>query len=104
MVEARQWLLENISFGPLASNRFLDADDALKFIEELYGAGAVTVMAVNLIDESPEGTYTDTLLIDLPKDQSKRQRLFEIANREARSEGLKLHTDKGQSQIELWWD
>lgn len=106
-VEARKWLSRKRNPPVLAGNRFGTTAEGLAFVEELYAAGAKSVMVpgdtIDLgTDEDPD--HSDTLLVRLPKDPAARSRLLAIANREAAREGFEGESDEGQAELRLWWD
>lgn len=107
--EARQWLADNANPSPLASNRFGEKENAAAFVEQLYRAGAQAVYAVNITDD-PEtlrdegGPYSDSLVMVLPEEKEKREKLFALAAEEAHREGFDNQGDYGQEELFLWWD
>lgn len=103
--EARRWLRNNESESPLASNRFGSTENAVKFVNELYRAGAVEVLVPDEAIEADEfEVYADSLVVVLPQDPTKRRRVLGICGREAHREGFDLGEDDGSGRIFLWWD
>lgn len=105
-VEARKWLSRR-NQPVLAGNRFGTNALGLAFVEELYAAGARSVMIPgDTIDLGSDGDpdHSDSLIVRLPKDRAARARLLEITNREAAREGLEEERDEGQGDVHLWWD
>lgn len=106
--EAREWLVSNGQPAALASNRFNSTRDALAFVDALYKAGAIKVVIYNINSDETEmvqgGPYADALVVRLPDDPGRRQRLFEIANPEFEREGFPREVDIGQEALYLWWD
>lgn len=108
-LEAREWLQTNPNPSALASNRFGDSKNALKFVNLLYDKGAVEVFVSNIYDEewriSEEGgPYADVIIIKMPTDFITRIKLFFIVNCEAIREGFSPEFDHGQKELLLWWD
>ncbi|HUT28610.1 MAG TPA: hypothetical protein VMX13_02375 [Sedimentisphaerales bacterium] len=107
--EARQWLRTNKNVSPLASNRFGTKEKAVAFVEQLYEAGAETVYVTNIQKEDwrikdEGGPYADAVIVVLPEDKEKRQKLFEICRVEAEKEGFEGMKDMGQKELFFWWD
>lgn len=82
MFEAREWLKNSVNPSALAGNRFKNTLKALEFVELLYNKGAVIVYVDNVRDD-----YSDTLVVKLPKDESKRSELLLLQKREEELEG-----------------
>jgi hypothetical protein len=105
--EARQWLRNNPREGPLASNRFEDTRDALAFVDALYEAGAVRVVVDAINDDKIEmaegGPSAEALIVRLPNDPDKRNRLLGIASAESAREGEPV-ADIGRETLYFWWD
>lgn len=112
MPEAVEWLRANWSSSALASNRFGNTAAALKFVEQLYAAGATMVAIDNIMmlpnhDWTP---YADTLIVDLPEDPVRRRELFELMKEVGQPDEdgpnsiEELLMDHGQSSVRLWWD
>jgi hypothetical protein len=76
--EARQWLsaVKNPNLRSLA--RFRTSIAALRFVETLYAAGAVSVIAALIYAGRHGKQFADRLLIKLPKSSSKRKALRKI--------------------------
>lgn len=107
--EALEWLRSNENPNALASNRFCSTAEAVAFVERLYDLGAVSVLVSGVRRELSRaaeegGPYADGLVVVLPEDSETRQRLFRVAQEEARRERSDPTTDWGQQQILLWWD
>lgn len=107
--EARQWLADNAGPSPLASNRFGEKENAIAFVEQLYQAGARAVYVVNIMNDPQTirdegGPYADSLVVMLPEDKDKREKLFELIGAESRREGFDPDKDHGQKELFLWWD
>lgn len=109
--EALGWLRENKNISALASNRFGETQNAVRFVEQLYSSGARLVIVpedtINTDDDTVKwegGPYADALLVNLPPDEEKRQAVIEICQRELKREGFKLEEGMSADQIYLWWD
>lgn len=103
--EALQWLRQNKNESALASNRFLGTENAVRFVQQLYDAGAAGVIIPNdCIEQEPDGPYADALAVKLPADAEKRKRVWEICAKEIKREGFSPKEQAGEDEIFLWWD
>ncbi len=108
--EALAWLRANHHVSALATNRFSTTADAVAFVEQLYSAGAAEVRIDNImmLPNDNWAPYADTLIVDLPKDGSKRRALLELIEHVGTpdEDGGGDHPvfDAGQTSIRLWWD
>jgi hypothetical protein len=108
-MEALEWLRANKNPSALATNRFGDTANAIKFVEELYKLGAERVTIAGVRDESwrvqaEGGPYADALIVYLPENPRKRGKLFAKAWEEARRGAMEAEPDHGQDRIYFWWD
>jgi len=85
--EARQWFAENKNPSAFAGNRFGKTENAVRFIDRLYEAGAEKVYVLGphedvdtIRDEG--GPYGDTLIVIMPTDFRKRNEILKIKGRE----------------------
>lgn len=108
--EAAEWLRANWGSSAFASNRFGATAHALKFVEQLYAAGATMVAIDNIMilpnhDWTP---YADTLIVMLPDDRACRRELFELIEHDGRPDEWDKSdeplSDFGQNSVRLWWD
>jgi hypothetical protein len=110
--EAEGWLRANWHPSAFATNRFGTTEAALKFVEQLYAAGATEIGVDNIMmppnhDWTP---YADTLMVGLPEDPARRRELFELMEHIGRPDEdgstslAELFSDCGQRSIRLRWD
>lgn len=91
--EALDWLKNNKNPSALATNRFGDTENAIRFVEKLYELGAVNVNVIGILDE-PEriedegGPYATALIVNLPEDREKRNKILEFYKREIEEQGI----------------
>jgi hypothetical protein len=91
--EALNWLKSNHNPTALASNRFAETVHAIQFVEKLYELGAVRVSVIDILDE-PErfedegGPYARSLLVDLPLDNERRNKIIEFYKKEMEEQGI----------------
>jgi hypothetical protein len=104
--EALAWLRNNENESALASNRFGDTAEAIRFVEELYAAGAARVIIPeeNIMDEGGNVLYADALVVYPPPEASKREAVFRLCDREWAGESADLPAAEEQEAIFLWWD
>lgn len=109
--EALDWLRENKNESALASNRFGETRNAVRFVEALYSSGARLVIVPEesiTADEdtmkSEGGPYADALFVTLPEDEDKRRAVIALCQKELKREGFKLEEGMSNEQIYLWWD
>jgi hypothetical protein len=107
--EALEWLRQNPNESALASNRFGDTAEAIRFVESLYAAGAkrVIVNDENIVDEGGGDLYADALVVYMPTDPAAHDRVVVICRREIdREEGTTSElSDWGEmEEVFLWWD
>ncbi len=103
--EARKWLRSKKNEAPLAANRFGSTDAALRFVSELYRAGAKRVVVPeDAIEDDGVEVYCDSLVVIMPTDPQQRQRVRAICEREIRGEGFDPAEDREADQVYLWWD
>jgi hypothetical protein len=103
--EALKWLRGNESESALASNRFGETSQALRFVKQLYDAGAEKVIVLQDSIRSDEyETYADALVVTLPEDAERRARVLELCAPELAREGISVGDLDGEKQVLLWWD
>jgi len=103
--EALSWLRKSRNESALASNRFLETRNAIRFVQQLYSAGAVRVIVpAATIQNDGEETYADALVVTLPTDPAKRQSVWKLCEQELRREGWKPAEQSNEERVLLWWD
>ncbi|WP_156939762.1 hypothetical protein [Clostridium lundense] len=110
--EALEWLINNNNPSALASDRFGETINAIKFVEKLYELGAVKVSVVGIWDEQERiekegGSYASTLLVQLPNDTKKRERILDVYNKEIEESSLNDGEEfEGWNEniLAFWWD
>ncbi len=110
--EALAWLKGNKNESALASNRFLETENAVKFVKALYAAGATKVVvpkdAINSDEEMVSGDggpYADALVVTLPTDDAgAREAVVQMCRAELRREGFDSPEVANSPFICLWWD
>lgn len=110
--EALAWLKGNKNESALASNRFLETENAVKFVKALYAAGATKVVvpkdAINSDEEMVSGDggpYADALVVTLPTDNAAaREAVVQMCRAELRREGFDSPEVASSPFIYLWWD
>ncbi|MCM3115718.1 hypothetical protein M3610_10500 [Neobacillus sp. MER 74] len=91
--EALEWLRHNKNPSALASDRFGETANAIKFVEKLYELGALKVNVIGILDESERideegGPYATALIVELPQDSENRDKLIEFYKKEMEEQGI----------------
>jgi hypothetical protein len=110
--EALRWLKDNRNESALASNRFGPTENAVRFVQSLYNAGALRVVVprANITDDEDTlkwegGPYADAVVVELPKDSTRREKVWSICAREIRREGFDPEDGADdEGKVFLWWD
>ena len=109
--EDLEWLKTNKNPSALASYRFEGTANAMKFVEKLYEIGAEKVSVVETLDELErveEGEQcASTLLVELPNDTEKRERILQVYNEEIRENGINDGEELeewDENILVFWWD
>ena len=80
------WLRENESESVLASNRFGETQNAVQFVQQLYSAGAARVIIpLPAIQSDEVETYADSVVVSLPTDPAKRDRVWKLCAEELKA-------------------
>lgn len=111
--EALDWLTTNKNEYAFAGNRFDDTAEAVDFVKDLYASGALKVWVTGIydqsdMDESEKGPYADALIVELPKDTDKRDRLLGMYRLEVDvygcNDGEEDSGYDGGDTLYFWWD
>jgi hypothetical protein len=110
--EALSWLKDNRNESALASNRFGGTENAVQFVQSLYNAGALRVVVprANITDDEDTlnwelGPYADAVVVELPKNADRREKVWAICAREIRREGFDpADGADDDGKVFLWWD
>lgn len=91
--EALEWLKSNNNPSAFATNRFGETINAINFVEKLYELGAGKVSVVSIIDEKERneeegGPYAESLLVELPEDDVKRNDIIKFYEKEMEEQGI----------------
>jgi hypothetical protein len=92
-----------------ASNRFQGTENAIRFVEALYTAGAARVIVnqENIVDEGGGDLYADALVVLLPQDPAAYSRVVKLCKQESDREEGSASSDAEWENLEcvfLWWD
>jgi len=109
--EALEWLrtAPNGDDNAFASNRFRGTENAIRFVEGLYAAGAVRVIVnqESIVDEGGGDLYADALVVLLPQEPAARARVVAICKHESDREEGEVSRDADWQTgdcVFLWWD
>ncbi|UPM53179.1 hypothetical protein [Gottfriedia acidiceleris] len=91
--EALEWLKNNHNPSAFATNRFGETINAINFVKKLYELGAGKVWVVGIIDEKERieeegGPYAESLLVELPEDDVKRNDIIKFYEKEMEKQGI----------------
>jgi len=101
--EALSWLqIPDGKLRDFGKDPDYSGQDAVKFVNDLYARGAVSVYAVDIASDA-NIEETRTLILKLPSDPDKRRKLFEIEAEVSRGGGFDPMPDDGQHYMLLWW-
>jgi len=102
--EARKWLAKKTGDQTARSlGRFNRENDAAKFVEALYQAGAVEVIAPALYRNQARDQFADCLLVQLPKNAARRKAVRQVCGqlRTRRLGAVQPDKDIGESHLYL---
>jgi hypothetical protein len=102
--EARKWLAKKAGDQtPRSLGRFKRESDAAKFVEALYQAGAVEVIAPDIYRNKARDQFADCLLVQLPKNAAKREAVRQVCGqlRTRRLGAVQPEKDIGESHLYL---
>lgn len=103
--EALHWLRENESESALASNRFGQTQNAVQFVQQLYSAGAARIIIpLPAIQSDEVETYADSIVVSLPTDPAKRDRVWKLCAEELKRAGDDPADSPVEERVLLWWD
>jgi hypothetical protein len=102
--EAEKWLHLNRGTSARRSlGRFTGRQDAAKFVEALYRAGAREVLAPDIYEDKRGNQLSDGLLVRLPKHPARRKNVRAVCaqSRSRRLGAVEPQTDIGESHLYL---
>ena len=102
--EARKWLAKKTGDQTARSlGRFKRESDAAKFVEALYQAGAIEVIAPDLYRNKARDRFADCLLVQLPKIAARRKAVRQVCGqlRTRRLGAVQPDNDIGESHLYL---
>jgi hypothetical protein len=102
--EALEWLRDR-RHALAQRERFRSKQEVVRFVKDLYAAGAVRVLVPTECIEEDTGAYANGLVVLLPDDPAKRERLFALCDPETYAEdadGMPVPED--QDHIYLCWE
>ncbi len=102
--EARTWLAKGKpKKGRVRLGDFKSERTALKFVERLYSAGVVSVTAVDIYWNPKGDAFCDRLIIQLPKQATRRSAIREICQilRAKDRAALSPESDLGETHLSL---
>ena len=100
--EARAWLKAERRPQSRSLAKFATSKAALKFVEQLYSAGAVAVIIAAISAGQRKKLFADWLLIELPPAKSKRTVLRKICQAFCRKRGGAVLPEADIGETHLW--
>lgn len=99
--EALRWLSASQPSRRRALGRFKGATPSINLVRELYAAGAVKVIAVD-IESKPTGSQrTEKLVLELPSDAKLRASIFRWCKQQGAKAGYSPQHDAGEKHLYL---
>lgn len=102
--EVLKWLGESSETDFRSIGELGSTEESIALANEIYDAGSVEVLAVDIDEYPDEGQNSGKLLIKLPKDSDERKRVFARAGQIALSQGFDPEIDSGQSYLFVMLD
>jgi hypothetical protein len=100
--EAGTWLKAETPPGSRSLARFATTKGALKFVEQLYAAGAEAVIVAAIYSGKRSKLFADWLLVQLPQSKSKRTTLRNICRDFGRRRGGAALPEKDIGETHLY--
>ncbi len=100
--EARAWLKAELRPESRSLAKFATTRAALKFVDQLYSAGAVAVIIAAISAGQRKKLFADWLLIQLPPAKSKRNSLRKICQAFCRKRGGAALPEADLGESHLW--
>ncbi len=100
--EARAWLKPELRPKSRSLAGFATTKAALKFVEELYAAGAVAVIIAAIYAGHRKKLFADWLLVQLPAAKVKRRSLRKICQTFCRKRGGAVLPEFDLGETHLW--
>jgi antitoxin component YwqK of YwqJK toxin-antitoxin module len=101
LAETRDWLQGNGN-AARSLGRFKRESDALKFVEVLYKAGAIEVIAPGIHGGKSGGQFADCLLVKLPKIAPKRKAVRKVCSQLSKRKLGAFQPDKDIGETHLY--
>jgi MORN repeat variant len=100
--EAGGWLKSEKRSGSRSLARFATSKAALKFVAQLYAAGAESVIVAAIYGGKRSKLFADWMLVQLPQPKSKRTRLRKICQDFCRKRGGAVLPEKDIRETHLY--
>ncbi|MEO0769499.1 MAG: hypothetical protein AAFY72_08700 [Cyanobacteria bacterium J06649_4] len=101
--EALEWLRRNDHKRLRTLGEYDTTANSIQLVEEMYAAGAVRVLAVE-IDAYEDEENTGKLVIELPTTQKDREKVLSIVGKIAESQGYDPEPDEEQRYVFVMLD
>ena len=100
-IEAREWL-KGDGKTMRSLGRFKSTRAALKFVEELYQAGGVKVIAPDVYEGKRGDQFSDNLLVQMPKAATKRKAIRIVCMQLRKNDQGAIQPDKDLGEAYLY--
>jgi hypothetical protein len=100
--EARAWLKAETRPASRSLAKFATTKAALKFVDQLYAAGADAVLVAAIYQGKRSKVFADWMLVQLPQSKSKRVRLRKICQDFCRKRGGAVLPEKDFKETHLY--
>ena len=102
LAEGVAWLKAETRPSSRSLAKFATTKAALKFVDQLYAAGAKTVIVAAIYGDKRRKLFADWLLVQLPQSKSKRARLRKICRDFCRRRGGAVLPEKDIGETHLY--
>jgi len=100
--EAQSWLVESKRDKKRSLGRFPNAQSALKFVQKLYEAGAINVVAPDIYLGKRGAQFADFLLVEIPPNHARRTAIRKICSQLRRKKLGVLQPEKDIGETHLF--
>jgi hypothetical protein len=100
--EALNWLSASCLGRRRTIGVFKGAKPSIKWVKELYSAGAAEVIAADIKTNAGGNQHSDKIVVVLPKDEKLRTTVFQWCERQGDKVGYLPDLDRGEPQMYVY--
>jgi hypothetical protein len=100
--EALKWLSASRLERRRTLGVFKGAKPSIKWVKELYAAGATKVIAADIKTDAGENQHSDKIVVVLPKDEKLRTTIFQWCERQGDKIGYLPDLDRSESHMYVY--